>query len=269
MHYSNALGRSLRLFAMLIAFLAIGACGSPPKPEQAIVGQWIANLGAVIGLGDVSESMEFFKDGTVTSRTSITNFVGNWKFIADDTIRIDWKEQGLFGNSPTQIYKVHFENTDTMIMLNDATGQSIEYMRPEAQAKKVAEQATADALQAQGITASGIATDILGTWQAVGLTEDDRWNYELTFDKFGTVVLVNSEMTDSKNYWSEHGKDGEKGKYQIINNDEARIEVKGPGMISPGSNSESSYHYKIHISDDKLTIENFIWGRTVEFKRTK
>lgn len=113
----------------LIALLVVASCGSN-SIQDAIVGKWQANLGSVMFLGDVTEYMEFFKDGTVTAQTKISDFVGNYKFIADDTVRIDWKEQGAIGNTPTQILKVSI-SSDKLI-LTDQDGKATEYIRTEA-----------------------------------------------------------------------------------------------------------------------------------------
>lgn len=216
---------------VLVLPLLVTACGSSQKLEDRVVGQWVASLGPVIGLGDVSETMEFFKDGTVTARTKVTNFVGNYKFINDNTLRIDWKEQGLFGNSPTDIFRIRFDG-DTLIMINDATKKLIEYQHPDIMTK------TLEALP------NMLPDLIVGKWRYGGETHYG----EFEFNKDGTINATSDVRPDIGTTAT--------GTYTIRDDGYGimlRIEIQSPG-VWPMWTGET---YKVlGISKEKLRLQS-------------
>jgi hypothetical protein len=150
--------------------------------KEQIIGTWVSNLGPVIGLGNETQYLEFFADGTATNRTTITNFVGKYTFISNDTIRVEWKEQGAFGTSPIEILKIRFQSPDTIYVTDDASGITYEYT------SAVAAQKTAEAIP------SVAPIVIKGTWQHASST-DDQYS-EFTFDGKGNVIAVSNINTN-------------------------------------------------------------------------
>ena len=57
-----------------------------------------------------------------------------YKFIADDTIRIDWKEQTIFGNSTSNVYKVKIDNG--VLTLTDSGGKPNIYYKFDEQGER-------------------------------------------------------------------------------------------------------------------------------------
>ncbi len=90
--------------AVLIALVVTGVISVGAK--SAIIGRWQADLGYVMLWGDVTENLEFFPNGSVTSNREIAVFTGNYKWLDDQTLRIDWTEQGVFGHSSSEIWRV-------------------------------------------------------------------------------------------------------------------------------------------------------------------
>lgn len=229
MYCQSTLGRNIRLFATVFVLLVVNACGGSPKAEDRIVGKWVANLGPVSGLGDISESMEFFKEGTVTSRSQITNFVGDYKFIDDSTLRIEWKEQGVFGNTPTQILHILFEG-ETLIITNNTTRKSTKYQHPDTM------------LKTQVALTLVVPDLIIGKWRYAQLT-----NYgDLEFNKDGTINAESNVQPD-------HGTTAT-GTYTIQNKGNAvilNIDFPSTGVWPIW---ESSSYRVISISKEKLLL---------------
>ena len=65
--------------AMGLLLITLAACGKSPK--DAIVGTWYEAGG--------DESMQFYKDGTITIEDSGKSIAGNYTFLDDDTIRVE------------------------------------------------------------------------------------------------------------------------------------------------------------------------------------
>ncbi|MDQ2996357.1 MAG: hypothetical protein M3R61_04785 [Chloroflexota bacterium] len=86
MFYRNFTLRWLPLFLALPTLLIImSACSTATKSTDALIGKWTGSVGAVQGLTNGIEYLEFFADGTVTARTDITNFVGDYNTFAKMT----------------------------------------------------------------------------------------------------------------------------------------------------------------------------------------
>lgn len=72
--------RVLAGWVVIICIVAmLSSCSS--KPEKAIVGKW-KEIGG-------SETMEFFKDGTLSIADDSVYFGGNYKFIDKDSIKME------------------------------------------------------------------------------------------------------------------------------------------------------------------------------------
>jgi hypothetical protein len=175
----------ISLCILFLSLALVSACGSKPDPKKAIIGKWMTNMGKVVGLGNVVQTMEFFDNGTVTSRTDITNFVGNYQFLDDDTVRIDWKEQGLFGHSPTQIFDAYpDDDNDVLIMVNDASREVHLYLG-ESQLRKTRE-SVADEI------ATELPEKIIGTWIPFSCSEEQAKiaseQYSVEFLRDGTTT---------------------------------------------------------------------------------
>jgi hypothetical protein len=103
---------SLAIVGLLVLnVVMLSACIQ--KPETAIIGKWEA-----VGL---HETIEFFKEGTVImdSEERSISVVGKYKFVDDDTIRIDLG--GLEALAGPTIFKVTFSSKDVLI-LSDREG---------------------------------------------------------------------------------------------------------------------------------------------------
>lgn len=170
---SDRSGRAKLLAVILFFLLTVTSCGGNDLKKN-IIGKWQADLGDVMGLGTVTEYMEFYDGGTVSARTEITNYVGEYKFLDDSTIRIDWQEQGLFGNSPTQILKVSM--SEDRLTLTDESGSATTYIRPEA----------------LGRTAQAIRDNPIGKSEA----DLSDLSGRIVFSLEGNIAIVNANGTN-------------------------------------------------------------------------
>ncbi len=114
------------VLAVLIALVVTGVISTGAK--SAIIGRWQADLGYVMLWGHVTENLEFFPNGSVTSNREIAVFTGRYEWLDDQTLRIDWKEQGIFGHSTSEIWRVEVSG-DTMLVENTNSGTTTEYRR--------------------------------------------------------------------------------------------------------------------------------------------
>ncbi|MBC8262559.1 MAG: hypothetical protein H8E47_00345 [Anaerolineales bacterium] len=104
----------LLLFVPLIVVLTVSACGGP---QRAIVGKWQQAGGG--------ETIEFYKDGTVTATSIGITVTGSYKFIDDSQIRLDLS--GLWGLAGPQIFEVRISGN--RLTLKDAYGNTTEYTK--------------------------------------------------------------------------------------------------------------------------------------------
>jgi hypothetical protein len=129
-HRSSGLLRILLLITVvltvLIALVFTGVINTGAR--SAIIGRWQADLGYVMLWGNVTENLEFFPNGSVTSNREIAVFTGRYQWLDDQTLRIDWKEQGIFGHSVSEIWRVKVSG-DTMVVVNTLSGTTTEYRR--------------------------------------------------------------------------------------------------------------------------------------------
>lgn len=88
--------RRLWLLALLIAVLAMSAACGGSRPQSAIVGKW-----QQVGGG---ETIEFYKDGTVTATSMGLPVTGNYKFVDGSHIRIELG--GIWAIGGPQIFEV-------------------------------------------------------------------------------------------------------------------------------------------------------------------
>ena len=103
---------SLAIVGLLVlSVVMLSACIQ--KPETAIIGKW-----ETVG---VTETIEFFKDGTVImdSEERSMSVVGKYKFVDEDRIIFDFGGLGAMAG-PT-IFKVTFPSKDVLI-LSDREG---------------------------------------------------------------------------------------------------------------------------------------------------
>ena len=103
---------------LLCAFIALVLLATACSPQNAIIGKWES-----AGAGIVN-TLEFFQDGTVRSTTGTLIVTGTYKFVDDDTIRVDLS--GLLGLIGSQLFDVSISgNTLTL----ESGGTSITYNR--------------------------------------------------------------------------------------------------------------------------------------------
>lgn len=101
----------------LIVLSVIFLSGCIQKPEDAVIGKWKEVSG--------TETIEFFKDGTITIVDKGMSMSGNYKFIDNEHIRMDLG--GLGALMGPIISKVSFTN-DELVMITEK-GKEYKYQR--------------------------------------------------------------------------------------------------------------------------------------------
>ncbi len=94
--------RMIWLLGLVLVVITLSGCGS--KPENALVGKWQSTQGVVadtlfglFGHFSLANSIEFFKEGTVTAVVRGRTFgsdvpvpiTGNYRWIDNDRIRVE------------------------------------------------------------------------------------------------------------------------------------------------------------------------------------
>lgn len=115
----------LMMIAIPIVLMATGVISTGPKP--AIIGRWQADLGYIPLWGNVTENLEFFPDGSVTLNREIAVFTGNYEWLNDQKLRIEWTEQGIFGHSSSEVW--HIELIGDRLEVSTSTGRVTTYWR--------------------------------------------------------------------------------------------------------------------------------------------
>jgi hypothetical protein len=116
---SHNLKKLMYLLAVLSLLAFSSSCSS--KPENAIVGKWQEINGTK------TETMEFFKNGTVRSIDKKSSLVGNFKFIDKDHIKIEVGERGA--SAKPLIVKVAIFNEVLTLTMPD--GNDLKYYKAQ------------------------------------------------------------------------------------------------------------------------------------------
>jgi hypothetical protein len=137
--------RFYRSVLTALLLLVLTACGIGGQvPETQLKGVWMADIG--VGCGRVTERLEFLGKGSVTSQKGPASYIGNYQILDDNRIRIDWKEQGLFGHSPSQIFTYEFKD-NSLILTNMTSGAKTIYLREAAYTEQQSRSATSASIE--------------------------------------------------------------------------------------------------------------------------
>lgn len=109
--------KAINLLIILLISSAVMLNGCIQKPEAVIIGKWDEI--------DGTETIEFFKDGTVTIVDKGISLSGNYKFIDDDHIRIDLG--GIGALAGPMISKVSISKDELSLTTSD--GDIYKYQR--------------------------------------------------------------------------------------------------------------------------------------------
>lgn len=96
----------------MVIILFISGCTGLSNPENKIIGKWQEIEG--------TETLEFYKDGTISIVGDISA-TGNYKFIDDNTMRVD------FGSLGSIVLKTSISNDE--LILTEANGDVSKYKR--------------------------------------------------------------------------------------------------------------------------------------------
>lgn len=110
--------KRLMYWLAVLSFLAcLSSCSS--KPENAIAGKWQDING--------TDTMEFFKNGTVRAIDKQSSLAGNFKFIDKDRIKIELEGVGASAGSLTA--KVAISNGVLTLTMPD--GKDLKYKKAQ------------------------------------------------------------------------------------------------------------------------------------------
>ena len=104
-------------FCLLLLTLFLVSCSS--KPENAILGKWKEI--------DKTETIEFFKDGTVSVVDKGMSMGGNYKFIDDDHLRLELG--GLGALAGPMVFTVSVSKNE--LTLTNPQGKVSKYRRAQ------------------------------------------------------------------------------------------------------------------------------------------
>lgn len=101
--------KAMNLLIILLILSAVMLNGCIQNPEAAIIGKWDEI--------DGTETIEFFKDGTITVDDKGMSFGGDYKFIDNDRIRIELG--GLGALAGPMIVKVSISKDELSLTTSD------------------------------------------------------------------------------------------------------------------------------------------------------
>lgn len=104
------------LFNILFILTSVVSCSS--KPEDKVLGKWKAK--------DSKETMEFFKDGTVSAVSNGLSLGGSYKFLDKDQIKMEFG--GIGALAGPIVMKVDFASNDE-VTLTEPNGNVTKYSR--------------------------------------------------------------------------------------------------------------------------------------------
>lgn len=147
--------------------------------KSRIIGSWHADIGVTPDNRPAWQQIEFYPDGTVTQTNNVTSFVGDYRLISDDTIRIDWKTNSSVNavtgvnSAGTEVFHILLDGD--ILTLVSASGSATQYLRQAAVSQ------TAEARAALGPEL------IQGTWRQVRENRSD--GMLIQFRGNGTFVV--------------------------------------------------------------------------------
>jgi formylglycine-generating enzyme required for sulfatase activity len=171
----KSIAKCLYFFCLIFSTLFLVSCTSL---ESEIIGKWQA----VNGNG---ETIEFYKDGTITTTSSVEiNIVGDYRFIDKNTIRID--SSGLMGLVGPQVFDVKISN-DTLILTSGFT--SIKYNRFDSQITKIFTPVNTDVFSNRGSASTPTIELTTSTTELPSHQDTFEIGSTITREKDGMVMV--------------------------------------------------------------------------------
>lgn len=219
---------------------------------------WLADIGDLIGWGKVTERLEFLGDGTVMSDKGPATYIGNYQLLDNNRIRIDWKEQGLFGHAPTQIFRYDFGNDSLMLYEVNSDVYQV-YLREDEYARRMELLRVRLGERKQGVVSLQAASDILGSWEEIKTTceEGDVYGEGEFYETSGRLLRFTEDAIIWENNYNVD--------YLLLEED--LLMVLGEPGCSLGSKPLKYYYFSFKLSAKTLLINDFSCGCDVEFAR--
>jgi hypothetical protein len=236
------------------------ACASnSSSPKVQLEGVWIANLGTVLGVNNTEERIEFYPKGKVTLSNLVSTYVGNYEVLDEDSISLEFTEQGLFGDSPKGVYTFTVEGSQLRLS-NDISHKRRDYLREATYKERQSLVATQVAQRQQGIVPPGAPSNILGRWEVTSVnwitqhpTNDQFMGSKFEFTLDGRVTFAYSQITNGIN--------SEKS-YFVLGDNLLRIE----SSCTIGS-VDGPEDFVMEINGDEMIVRRFLCGSDTTLRR--
>jgi len=177
----------LMICILMVSILFVSGCASLSKPENIIIGKWQEI--------DGTETIEFFKDGTVNIVDKTISVSGDFKFVDDNKLRLD------LGRYGTEVVEVSISRNELIIEQN---GKVHKYQRMGA--TNTGESKNNIKIQEKLETPEGVIVKIeLVNNELVGVIENPT-NINLEHLDFGVLVKhIDESYLDRKYIWDQYG----------------------------------------------------------------